>query len=319
MRHDGAGLPLPAVGAARAGPRRRRRRTDRTSRCRRGRRSPSSSTSAACRRRRRWRCTDRVTSPASTAAPCCAPTRRPAPPTASRTTSSRSTSTRPTSRGCSRPGKATGDRLRPVVRAHRRREDRRRHRDAAAGRAAAGARHRRPPMPGASCPTSPTRGRGPTGRCSRRQGSLPPADLDLDPDRNLSRLVSSRLLQPDTRYLAAVVPAFDHGVQRGLGREPIGDVVAPAWDVATVESIELPMYHFWEFTTAVADDIESMARRLHGPEHAPPHARPAADLRRRRPSRRSAAAARRRGRSRCSARCARRARRPRRCRRSRRS
>ena len=30
------------------------------------------------------------------------------------------------------------------------------------------------------------------------------------------------------------------------------------------------MYHFWEFATAVADDIESMAERLHGPEHAPP-------------------------------------------------
>ena len=73
-----------------------------------------------------------------------------------------------------------------------------------------------------------------------------------------------------TRYLAAVVPAFNHGVQRGLGRELIGDVLAPAWDVATVESIELPMYHFWEFATAVADDIESMAERLHGPEHAPP-------------------------------------------------
>ena len=42
-------------------------------------------------------------------------------------------------------------------------------------------------------------------------------DLDVDPDRNLSRLVCPRLLQPNTRYLAAVVPAFDHGVQRGLG------------------------------------------------------------------------------------------------------
>ena len=30
------------------------------------------------------------------------------------------------------------------------------------------------------------------------------------------------------------------------------------------------MYHWFEFATAVVDDIESMARRLHGPEHAPP-------------------------------------------------
>ena len=95
-------------------------------------------------------------------------------------------------------------------------------------------------------------------------------DLDVDPDRNLSRLVCPRILQPNTRYLAAVVPAFDHGVQRGLGEQPTGDEVRPAWDVETVRSIDLPMYHWFEFATAVPDDIESMAKRLHGPAHAPP-------------------------------------------------
>ena len=96
-------------------------------------------------------------------------------------------------------------------------------------------------------------------------------DLDVDPDRNLSRLVCPRLLQPNTRYLAAVVPAFDHGVQRGLGaatdrrRGP-----ARRGTSRRSRSIELPMYHWFEFATAVADDIESMAKRLHGPEHAPP-------------------------------------------------
>ena len=45
----------------------------------------------------------------------------------------------------------------------------------------------------------------------------------------------------------------------------------PAWDVADRSTAtSLPLYYFWEFSTAVEDDIESMARRLHGPEHAPP-------------------------------------------------
>ena len=47
----------------------------------------------------------------------------------------------------------------------------------------------------------------------------------------------------------------------------------PAWDARAPprrQRISLPLYYFWEFSTAVEDDIESMARRLHGPEHAPP-------------------------------------------------
>ncbi len=121
-------------------------------------------------------------------------------------------------------------------------------------------------------------------------------DLDVDPDRNLSRLVCPRILQPNTPYLAAVVPAFDHGVQRGLGDEPSGGTARPAWD-PTVTSIELPMYHSFEFATAVPDDIESMAERLHGPEHAPPALGRRRVLRRRcRPGDRGVAApARRRG------------------------
>jgi hypothetical protein len=98
------------------------------------------------------------------------------------------------------------------------------------------------------------------------------ADLDAEPDRNLSRLVCPRRLEPETRYLACVVPAFDLGVARGLGQPVTGAQVRPAWTpetVATVAAGGLPVYYFWEFATSVEDDIESMARRLHGPEHAP--------------------------------------------------
>jgi hypothetical protein len=99
------------------------------------------------------------------------------------------------------------------------------------------------------------------------------ADLEEDPDRNLSRLICPRRLKPETRYRACVVPAFDLGVARGLGRPQAADVVKPAWDISSAsldrDGITLPVYYFWEFSTGVEDDIESMAERLHGPEHAP--------------------------------------------------
>lgn len=94
-------------------------------------------------------------------------------------------------------------------------------------------------------------------------------DLDADHDRNLSRLICPRRLKAESRYLACVVPAFDLGVARGLGQPVTGTEVRPAWELAPVASITLPVYYFWEFSTAVEDDIESMARRLHGPENAP--------------------------------------------------
>jgi hypothetical protein len=101
------------------------------------------------------------------------------------------------------------------------------------------------------------------------------AGLETDPDGNLSRLVCPRRLKPETRYLAGVVPAFDLGVARGLGQPVTADQTQakPAWKLTDssldVNGISLPLYYFWEFSTAVEDDIESMARRLHGPERAP--------------------------------------------------
>lgn len=96
-------------------------------------------------------------------------------------------------------------------------------------------------------------------------------DLD-DGDNNLSRLLCPRRLKPETRYLACLVPAFEQGVARGLGGTgALSQTTGPAWDVDTVRDVSLPVYYFWEFATAVEDDIESMARRLHGPENSPQH------------------------------------------------
>ena len=80
------------------------------------------------------------------------------------------------------------------------------------------------------------------------------------PDRNVSRLVCPRRLEPGQRWIACVVPAFDAGVARGLGREPSTADLKPAWTAP--DSISLPVYHHWSFQTGPEGDFESLARRL---------------------------------------------------------
>ncbi|OLR92889.1 hypothetical protein [Actinokineospora bangkokensis] len=86
------------------------------------------------------------------------------------------------------------------------------------------------------------------------------------PDRTLSRLLCPRRLLPATRYLAAVVPAFEAGRLTGLGRELPAedrDVLRPAWPPVRAESPwELPAYHHWSFATGVDGDFESLVHRL---------------------------------------------------------
>ena len=75
--------------------------------------------------------------------------------------------------------------------------------------------------------------------------------LAADSTQNLSRLVCPRRLDPDTAYVACVVPAF---------ADVEGDLV-PAWTSADREVV-LPVYHRWEFSTGAAGDFESLVRRL---------------------------------------------------------
>ena len=56
------------------------------------------------------------------------------------------------------------------------------------------------------------------------------------------------------------MPAFDAGVARGLGRTPPEAPLQPAW--TGQDSITLPCYYHWEFSTGPAGDFESLARRL---------------------------------------------------------
>jgi hypothetical protein len=86
-----------------------------------------------------------------------------------------------------------------------------------------------------------------------------------DPARSLSRLVSSRKLEPNRRYLACVVPVFAAGKTAGLGIDP-GDARTSmdlAWDPAGGE-VTLPVYFFWRFATGPNGDFESLVRQLRG-------------------------------------------------------
>jgi len=82
----------------------------------------------------------------------------------------------------------------------------------------------------------------------------------------VSRLLCPRNLDPNTPYVAAVVPTFEPGRKIGLGEEPFGDSdppeVAPAWETDADETVTLPVYHHWEFVTGDRGDFESMVRNL---------------------------------------------------------
>ena len=81
------------------------------------------------------------------------------------------------------------------------------------------------------------------------------------PAGSRSRLFCPRPLRPFTRYLAAVVPAYEAGRLAGVGSEP-GAVTAMAWDPANATTVDLPAYHHWWFSTGESGDFESIARGL---------------------------------------------------------
>ncbi|MFF3604211.1 DUF3892 domain-containing protein [Streptomyces sp. NPDC002463] len=90
--------------------------------------------------------------------------------------------------------------------------------------------------------------------------------LAEEPDRTLSRLLSPRRLRPRTRYVAAVVPAFDAGRLAGLGLPVPDGELRPAWPAPgerpEVTDWVLPVYHHWRFGTGLDGDFESLVRGL---------------------------------------------------------
>lgn len=89
--------------------------------------------------------------------------------------------------------------------------------------------------------------------------------LTGDPRLNVSRLLCPRHLQPNSNYLAAVVPAFEVGRLAGLGQPvtPQDEAqLAPAW-VSGAATL-LPVYFSFHFRTGQDSDFESLARKLQG-------------------------------------------------------
>lgn len=87
-----------------------------------------------------------------------------------------------------------------------------------------------------------------------------------EPAINVSRLICPRRLSPDRDYIACVVPAFEVGRLRGLGKPipPDMNTLTPAWIPG--QDLELPLYYHWEFSTGPVGDIETLARRLQTPK-----------------------------------------------------
>jgi hypothetical protein len=97
--------------------------------------------------------------------------------------------------------------------------------------------------------------------------TLPPGIKDLV-GQDVARLVCPRRLAPNTRYRAAIVPAFKGGAQagRGLPVDPATEH-AHAWEADQADDAQLPVLFSWEFGTGAEGDFEQLVRRL---EPAPP-------------------------------------------------
>jgi hypothetical protein len=90
------------------------------------------------------------------------------------------------------------------------------------------------------------------------------ARLAADDRRVTSRLVCPRRLDPETSYVACLVPAFDAGRRAGLGEAVPEGSLSPAWTGGPDAdgSVRLPVYYHWEFGTGKAGDFEALVRRL---------------------------------------------------------
>jgi hypothetical protein len=79
---------------------------------------------------------------------------------------------------------------------------------------------------------------------------------------SLSRLLCPRVLQPDTDYLACLVPTFEAGRLAGLGMPVDSDVaLQPAW-AADAASVTLPAYDHWSFRTGSGGDFKALVQKL---------------------------------------------------------
>lgn len=86
--------------------------------------------------------------------------------------------------------------------------------------------------------------------------------IDDDERLNLSRVICPRRLEPMRGYRACLVPAFDDGVDAGLGRTIDREEIGPAWGENSPATVDLPVYHTWDFATGPSGDFETLVERL---------------------------------------------------------
>jgi hypothetical protein len=83
------------------------------------------------------------------------------------------------------------------------------------------------------------------------------------PGNVISRLLCPRRLDPETSYSAFLVPAFQNGVQAGLGQDVSAVTTSgPAWTQDTQAPLTLPFYFRFDFNTSDGGDFESLVRQL---------------------------------------------------------
>jgi len=102
------------------------------------------------------------------------------------------------------------------------------------------------------------------GQVTSETGVSIETQLAGNPERTVSRLLCSRILRPDTEYLACVVPTFELGRKAGLGQEITAADEAhlePAWK-PSAHTAELPVYYSWPFATGAGGDFQSLAMLL---------------------------------------------------------
>ena len=225
-------------------------------------------------------CTGPATSPGSTRARSCAPTRA-REPRASRTTTSPASTRRGRPAVAVHAGHRERDgRLRPwlgLVVVRRQDGVRSSHEP---GPAAAGARDHRAGAGGRRAARPAQSWAWAHAQIAGLSAGQDPADiLATARPAATSRLLCPRRLEPSTHYLACVVPTFALGVQAGLGKaiDATDEAhLAPAWTLDGLpDPLRLPVYHSWEFATGAAGSFEALVRRIE-PRPLPPEAtRPA--------------------------------------------
>jgi len=77
-----------------------------------------------------------------------------------------------------------------------------------------------------------------------------------------ARVMSPRLLQPNTEYFACLVPTFERGRRIGLGIELDDSIDASTGWSQTSGAFQLPVYYYWRFRTGTVGDFEQVARLI---------------------------------------------------------